>query len=206
MRRYWLPLYSSGRRQGLTNQDAEDATQEFLSGILTGKLLDNADPTKGRFRAYLLAAWKRFLIDQYRKQNSERRGGGAVTIALDFDAGERHWLALQSREPDPDRVFMRSWASSLLEEAKRRLREDYVRRNRQFLFDALQLWLTQSPSASDYRELAVQLNASLSSVKVSLHRLRTRFGALLREVIAETVDDPSDIDREISELLDIIRR
>lgn len=205
MRRYWLPLYSSGRRQGLSNQDAEDATQEFLSGMINGKLLDSADPTKGRFRTYLLSAWKHFLVDQYRKQNAERRGGQAVTLALNFEAGERHWLGLQSREPDPDRVFMRSWASSLLDEAKSRLRTDYTSRNRQSLFEALQPWLTQSPSASDYTELGTKLNSTASTVKVALHRMRTRFGSLLREVVAETVDDPSEIDREISELLHLLR-
>ncbi len=205
MRRYWLPLYSSGRRRGLSNHDAEDATQEFLCGMINGKLLDSADPTKGRFRTYLLAAWKRFLIDQYRKQNSERRGGEAVTLALNFETGEHHWLALQSREPDPDRMFMRSWASSLLGEAKNRLRTDYVQRNRQTLFDRLQPWLTQSPTAAEYDELGSQLNSSANTVKVALHRLRMRFGTVLREVIAETVDDPTDIDREINELLQLLR-
>lgn len=205
MRRYWLPLYSFARRQGLSNQDAEDATQEFLCGIVHGKLLDSADPSKGRFRSYLLSAWKRFLIDQFRKQNSERRGGEAVTISLNFDVGEQHWLAMQSREPDPDRIFMRSWATSLLEEAKTRLQADYNRRNRQALFEVLQPWLTQSPTAVDYKQLGMQLNSSASTVKVALHRLRTRFGTLLREVVAETVDDPADIDREISELLELLR-
>ena len=168
-------------------------------------MLDSADPTKGRFRTYLLAAWKRFLIDQYRKQNSERRGGQALTLAPNFEIGEQHWLALQSREPDPDRMFMRSWASSLLDEAKNRLRTDYARRNRQTLFDMLQPWLTQSPSAAEYSELGSHLKSSASTVKVALHRLRTRFGTLLREVIAETVDDPADIDREINDLLQLLR-
>lgn len=205
MGRYWLPLYSSGRRQGLSNQDAEDATQEFLCGMINGKLLDSADPSRGRFRTYLLTAWKRFLIDQFRKRNSERRGGGSVTITLNFEAGEQHWLALQSREPDPERVFMRSWASSLLEEAKLRLQTDYARRNRQTFFLALQPWLTQSPSATEYAQLGSQLNSSASTVKVALHRMRTQFGTLLREVVAETVDDPRDIDCEISELLQLLR-
>lgn len=205
MRRYWLPLYSSARRRGLSNQDAEDATQEFLGGMIDGKLLDSADPSKGRFRTYLLAAWKRFLIDQYRKQTAQRRGGQAVTLTLDFDAGEQHWLALQSREPDPDRLFMRSWATSLLDEVRERLRADYARRNRQPLFEALQPWLAQSPTAVQYTALGDLLNASASTVKVALHRLRTRFGTLLREVVAETVDDPGDIDREIHELLQLLR-
>ena len=204
MRRYWLPLYSSARRRGLSNQDAEDATQEFLGGMIDGKLLDSADPAKGRFRTYLLSAWKKFLIDQYRKQSSQRRGGQAVTYALDFQSGEKHWRALESREPDPDRVFMRSWASSLLEEVGDRLCADYARRNRQAMFEALQPWLTRSPSAAQYAEIGNRFNSSASAVKVALHRLRTRYGTLLREVVSETVDDPSDIDREIKELLELL--
>ncbi len=204
MRRYWLPLYTSARRSGLSDQDSEDATQEFLCGMIDGKLLESADPAKGRFRTYLLSAWKRFLIDQYRKQSAQRRGGQSITLSLDFQAGEQHWLTLQSREPDPDRLFMRSWASSLLDDVRCRLRREYATRNRLAHFEVLSPWLTQSPNADQYSELASHLNASPSAVKVALHRLRTRFGGLLREVVAETVDDASDIDREINELLQFL--
>ncbi len=206
MRRYWLPLYSSARRGGLSNQDAEDATQEFLICILDGKLLDTADPAKGRFRNYLLTAWKRFLVDQFRKQSAARRGGDATHLNIDFATGEKHWLALQSREPDADRLFMRSWATSLLEDVRSRLACEYARRNRQPLYETLVPWLTESPTAQKYNELANQLGISVSAVKVALHRLRTRFGSLLREVVGETVDHPADIDREIRELLELIRK
>lgn len=204
MKRYWLPLYSSARRRGLSNQDAEDATQEFLSGMIDGKLFESADPAKGRFRTYLLSSWKRFLIDQYRKQSAQRRGGQTVTHTLDFQSGEQHWLTLESREPDPDRLFMRSWASSLLDEVSRRLRAEYAQRKRLSLFDSLSPWLTKSPTAANYSELADQLNATASTIKVALHRLRTRFGSTLREVVAETVEDASDIDRELHDLLQYI--
>ena len=99
MRRYWLPLYSSARRRGLSNQDAEDATQEFLSGIIDGRLLESADPAKGRFRTYLLTAWKRFLIDQNRKATAQRRGGQFTSFAIDFNSGEEHCELLSRANP-----------------------------------------------------------------------------------------------------------
>jgi hypothetical protein len=37
-------------------------------------------------------------------------------------------------------------------------------------------------------------------VKVTVHRLRRRFGELVREQIAQTVDDPEAVDDEIREL------
>ena len=49
--------------------------------------------------------------------------------------------------------------------------------------------------------MASAINSTPSTVKVALHRLRTRFGAVLREAVAETVDDAADIDREIQDLL-----
>jgi RNA polymerase sigma-70 factor (ECF subfamily) len=43
-------------------------------------------------------------------------------------------------------------------------------------------------------------------VKVAVHRLRQRFGAILRLEIAETVLVPADVDAEIRELLRVLSR
>ncbi len=63
VRRYWQPLYSFARRRGYSSEDAEDATQEFLSNVISGHLLESADPAKGKFRAFLLTAWKRLFFE-----------------------------------------------------------------------------------------------------------------------------------------------
>lgn len=204
IRRYWFPLYSYARRRGLSSEDAEDATQEFLSRVLEGNLLGSADPAKGKFRSYLLTAWKRFLIDAYRKQKAVQRGGRARVGSLDVVSGEKQWQALSLRDHDPDRVFMLGWANAVLDEVRLRLCVDYERSNRKSIFEALVPKLTTQLDAADYSQLASQLGVSLSSVKVALHRLRQRYGATLREVILETVDDPKDVDTELRELLQLL--
>lgn len=206
IRRYWQPLYTFARKRGLGRQDAEDATQEFLSAVISGRLLEEADPAKGKFRSYLLTAWKRFLVDEYRKGRTLRRGGQAHVVSLDVQAGEQRWLELNSREPDPDRVFMRSWASSLFEEVHERLARDYSSNKRENVLQALLPSLTRNMDMAAYSELAEQLSLSPSAVKVALHRLRQRFGNYLREVVAETVEDPAEIDAELTELLDVLSR
>ena len=206
IRRYWQPLYSFARRRGLSSEDAEDATQEFLSRIISGDLLANADPAKGRFRTFLLTAWKRFLVDQFRREAAQRRGGAAQFVPLDVDRVERSWQELKSREPDPERLFMLGWATSLLDEVQLRLRRDYASADRSKVLNALLPNLTSTLDAAAYRQVAQELSLSTSAVKVALHRLRQRFGATLREVIAETVDDPAEVDAEIQELLHIITR
>ena len=201
IRRYWQPLYSFARRQGLSSEDAEDATQEFLSRILEGQLLAQADPARGKFRTYLLTAWKRFLIDSYRRRQAQRRGGQFHCHSLDIDRGEKSWQTIESREPDPDRLFLLAWAHSVLEQAQERVAQDYQRSGRQLIHAALIGKLSSPLSATDYAQLGHPLGLSASAVKVAMHRLRQRFASALREVIGETVDDPADIDVELRELL-----
>lgn len=204
IRRYWQPLYSFARRRGLSSEDAEDATQEFLSRIVDGDLLGQADPARGKFRTYLLTAWKRFLIDSYRRDTTQRRGGEWRPQALDVDRGEKGWQALQSREPDPDRLFTLAWANSVLDQARERVCHEYQQAGRQPVFAALIAKLSSPLDAAAYAQLGHPLGLSPSAVKVAMHRLRQRYGAALREVIAETVDDPADVDLELRDLLQAI--
>jgi RNA polymerase sigma factor (sigma-70 family) len=205
VRRYWLPLYSFARKRGLSSEDAEDATQEFLITFVDRHVLDRADPAQGRFRAFLLTAWKRFLVDQHRKHSAQRRGGDLQKLSIDFSHGEQYWTGMLTREPDPDRIFMRSWATSMLDAVRDRLRTEYSQRNKAPLFEALVPWLTESPTASQYQQLALDFTSSPSAIKVALHRLRSRFGATLRAMVEETVDSPADVDNEISVLLESLR-
>ncbi len=204
IRCYWHPLYSFARRQGLRCEDAEDATQEFLSGVVRGDLLRSADPAKGKFRTFLLVAWKRFLIDDFRRRQTLRRGGDVKLLSLDFGTIEQRWLELESREPDPDRLFTLSWANSLLDEVRGRLQASYSRRDRSTVFAALIPHLTETLTKPDYDRLANELSLSPSAVKVALHRLRQRFGQTLREVVLETLDDATEIDAEIAELRSVL--
>ena len=133
--------------------------------------------------------------------NAERRGGNCLIHSLDFDRGEKNWQSLQSRDPDPDRLFTLAWANSVLELARERVALGYQQAGKQNVFDVLIGTLSSPLGAEDYAQLGQQLGISSSAVKVAMHRLRQRYGGALREVIAETVDDPSEIDLELRELL-----
>ena len=55
-----------------------------------------------------------------------------------------------------------------------------------------------------YREVAAELGTSESVVKTTVHRLRERFGVVLRAEIADTVSSPDQIDDEVKHLLGVI--
>lgn len=203
IQRNWQPLYSFARRKGLGREDAEDATQEFLHELIRGDLLEKLDPARGKFRAFLLTAWKRFLIDDYRGKNAAKRGGDVSVFALDFGESESRWQKSVAREDDPEAMFNAAWATGLLDEARRRLSDEYSGPRAPTL-TALSPFLTRTPDADAYDRLAEELQSSPGAVKVALHRLRQRYGTTLREVVLETIDDPTDLDSEISELIRIV--
>src|SRR4051812_45113749 len=58
---YWYPLYAYARRRGYAPEQAQDLTQEFFAYVLEKELLARADPSRGRFRSFLLAVYTHYL-------------------------------------------------------------------------------------------------------------------------------------------------
>src|SRR6185503_6785057 len=72
----WYPLYAYVRRLGRSAEDAQDLTQEFFSRLLEKNWLAEADPTRGRFRTFLLATLKHFLANEWNRAHCLKHGGG----------------------------------------------------------------------------------------------------------------------------------
>jgi RNA polymerase sigma-70 factor (ECF subfamily) len=70
------------------NHEAQDFTQAFFAHLLDKGFVGEADPERGRFRAFLLTACKRFLINEWHKGRTAKRGGGRRPLSLDFESGE----------------------------------------------------------------------------------------------------------------------
>lgn len=203
--RYWQPLYYVARRQGLSPEDAEDALQQFFANLLSDSFLDKAHPTAGRFRSYLNVAWKRFLVDGYRMQAAQKRGGMVKHLSLNVAGLEPIWQAKSCHTPEIDQLFAASWAENILNQVRSQLSQEYAARGRCGLFALLIAHISQPLDSNGYKHLATQAELSSGAVKVALHRLRRRFGETLRQVIAETVASPAEIDAELDDLLAAIK-
>ena len=75
-RSYWYPLYAFVRRRGFGVEEAQDLTQEFFVRLLEKKALGSVDPSKGKFRSFLLALLQNFLNNEWDKGRRLKRGGG----------------------------------------------------------------------------------------------------------------------------------
>jgi RNA polymerase sigma-70 factor (ECF subfamily) len=197
---YWYPLYAYIRRHGKTAEAAQDLTQEFFARLLERDLFGAADPSRGRFRAFLLAACKHFLANEYDRDHAQKRGGGRPSVALDLGSAEGRYAREPAYTLTPEKLFERRWALTLLDRALARLREEFTARHKEELFDHLRVYLTGDRGAPGHRQAAEELGMSAGALKVAVHRLRQRYREVLREEIAHTVEGPEQVDEEIREL------
>jgi RNA polymerase sigma factor (sigma-70 family) len=203
-RAYWYPVYSVIRREGRTPQDAEDLTQEFFARLFARNDLQSVDPAKGRFRSFLLACVKHFLCNEWDRSQRLKRGSEFQHIPIDFEYAENRYHHEPAHEISPDRLFERNWAEILLQRVLDKLRREYVAAGKSDLFEAIQPYLEGEREDRPYTETARCLGMGLSAVKMSVLRLRRRYGELLRREIGDTVGDPRKIDEEIRHLFGVV--
>jgi RNA polymerase sigma-70 factor (ECF subfamily) len=199
-RDYWRPLYYFARRKGHRPEDAQDLTQGFIAGLLEKGGIARANPERGRFRTYLLSAFCHYLANQHREQMTQKRGGDRTILSLE-ESSEAGFLEQAVDDMTPEHLYERSWALSLLEKVMQQLRAEYSKADRAPLFEAIQPHLAGTSGRPGYAQLGASLGMSESAVTVAVHRMRRRYGELLREEIAATVATPEEVDDELRHLM-----
>ena len=196
---YWRPVYVFLRRQGIAQHDAQDLTQAFFADLIESRAYARADPTKGRFRSFLLGTLKHFVAHARDRDRAQKRGGGNVPVQLNEVAiCEAETYASRSNYQSADVVFEREWAASLARQALDRLAQEYELGGKGALFEALKSRLTTGEEAAiPYEELANRLGRTAAHLRVDVTRLRARYRAILREEVSGTVVDPQDVDEEL---------
>lgn len=199
-RTYWFPLYAYVRRRGHTKEDAEDLTQAFFARFLAKNYLEGLSAERGRFRAFLLASLKHFLVNEWKKSQRQKRGGGEPALSLDWQTADTQFQVAATGEPSPDKAFDREWAVALLAKVIERLRIECEAEERGRQFAELKLFLTAGKGALSHAAAARALGMDEGAVRVAVHRLRKRYRQLLREEIAQTLADPAAVDEEMRAL------
>jgi RNA polymerase sigma factor (sigma-70 family) len=205
-RTYWPPLYHYLRRDGYSVEDAKDLTQEFLSRFLHRDWLDHLHDQRGKFRSFLLTFLKHFLSDQRDRANAQKRGGGQQLISIDaYEAEEREALG-PVEGLSADQLYDRRWARAVMDEAARRLREEYAERGKAKLFEQLKDLQPGEHGARSYAEIGAALGLTEQAIKNARHAFNRRYAVLLRDEIAQTVADPSEVEAEVQHLKQIFAR
>ncbi len=212
----WLkrrPTYASGN----ASLDAKDMTQAYFAKLLSESHLSQADPLKGKFRNYLLASVKNFLIDHDLQQHRLKRGGQGQPLSLSenlthlnggpSETQERN-LSDTLRDPSSfplEAFFDREWAIAIVEQSIDEVRLEYLgtsgsvqdRERFQLLQSAIISPQIDEVSPDRWQELQWTANA----FRVALHRVRKRFRFFVQRRVASTLSNSSEIDAEIAYLI-----
>ncbi len=202
--RYWLPLYWYARRKTFAIDAAQDLTQAFFAHLMEKDLLAVATPERGRFRSFLLTAFRNFMINEWEKQKAKKRIID-LPFPLDFANADPRLSNDLIDNRSPENIYERDWAQTLLDQVVERLRCEYIRAGKKDIFNHLQCFLAGPNPLKPYSEAAQKLGMSDSGVKVAVHRMRNRYRTLLREEIAQTVATSADVEDEINHLFAVFR-
>lgn len=183
------------RRRVGSHALAEDLTQAFFIAMIERRIETQADPLRGRFRTLLLTALTRYLQNAEASRKVARRGGDQLHTDID-----EHATAVVDGEPDPEGVFLRHWALTVIERALASLRAETAAAGKSTLFDALRDYLVEAPDNDDYARLAAQFGMRPNTLAVAVHRLRQRLRACVRAELAQTVGCDDDVEAELQVL------
>ena len=156
--------------------------------------LQHADRNRGRFRSLLLKSLQNFLINAAEKTHAHKRGGDVEFISWDdwmAEAPSQLSIPVQALDSlPPERLFDLTWATTVVEHAFQRLREECESKGKLWLFQALSPHLTDERDEVSYAKLSAELGMAETAVKKQLHNMRQRYRSLLRDEVSQTVDRP----------------
>lgn len=206
-RLYWQPLHAFACRSGLGATDAEDATQSFFAEFLRHERFAIADPQRGRLRTFLCTAFANHLRDLHRRGTTATRGGSHVHVSIEAPR-TADTPPLDPADPhDPAREFDRSWALATMDAAITRLAATLAARGKAGTLAPYHGFLgIEAGGGEDYAATARAVGLSEGAVRVNVCRLRKEFRAALFDVIADTLDQPTDenIRAEVRTLIDAL--
>jgi len=199
---YWYPLYLFARRKGYSAEDAKDVTQALFQKLLDGDGLQGLDRGAGRVRSFLLQSLRNLMIGEWKKSQAQRRGGGAHHVSIDAEQGESRFRVEPSTDITPESEYERHYVCALLQQTAQRLKGEFEKAGRPHVFAALSEHIGGEGSKT-YAEISGELGMTVSSLKVTVHRMRARFRKLLIEEIEETVATPEEVDDEVAHLCQV---
>lgn len=205
LERYWKPVYLYLRRTGCDNEQAKDLTQGFFHEIVLGRrLLQKADPSKGRFRAFLLHALKQYVIDARRRQSVQVNIPTDKLVSLEIT--HQPLLPQSGSQWSPEECFLYAWKSAILDQTLADVKEDCISAGQEthwYVFrDHLLRPTFEGREPTLLRELCQRYNiASEKTASNMVITVKRRFQRLLKKRLRSTASSDTEADEELRDIL-----
>lgn len=208
--RYWKPVYCCIRRKGYDNESAKDLTQGFFHEVVLNRnLVQRADPTKGRFRSFLLHALKQYLLDVQRQEAAQKRIPKTKLVPLDVT--DPPLLPQPTQELDAEQCFNYAWKADLLDRVLTELKEWYHGQAMETHWLLFKDYLLQpslenrdAPSLTVLcRQFGIENETKASNM---IGTVKRKFQTVLREHIHQTVVSGNVAEEELREIFKFFKK
>jgi RNA polymerase sigma-70 factor (ECF subfamily) len=200
-RTYWFPVYALVRRRGADAESARDFTQEFFANMISRQAFGAARREIGRFRSFVAQCVRNFLADQWARSRALKRGGGVTILSLDAEIAEGRYMEVAGNE-SPEILFDRQWAEEILTGAGKKLAEELSASGRGMLLEVMAR--QGSPDSGGLAGEAERIGIPVITLRTQIHRARRRHAEIIRELVAETVASPLEVEDELRHLFSIM--
>lgn len=200
-RLYWYPAYAFVRRQQPTKSasDALDLTQEFFTHLIRRQDVKAANPDRGRFRNWLIQALRRFLINQWHYETAAKRDCREL-VWLDAEEAEERYRPESSDSADPERLYHRDCAMTLLRTAFAELQRECASRGWHW-FSEVHHVLMPGFDDESYGSIEHRVGLPANTLKGKVHWLRNRWRTLICDKLGAQGRSAAEIDEEIDSLI-----
>lgn len=204
VRRYWPAVYAYIRQAGRNVNDAADLTQSFVCDVVLHRnLFQKADPSRGKFRTFLLRSLENFLHDAHRHETRAKRAGDPSSLRLsnaDLVAAET------ANDLTPEQAFARQWNTTMILRALERVRIGCLAAGLDAHWRVFEARVVKPMLFGDekvgYAKLVERLELDDSGQAANMMvTVKRRFVRALVEEVGCTVGDPMQIEEELRDLL-----
>lgn len=207
---YWKAVYKYVRlRWNRPAGEAEDLTQGFFVELLERDFLARYDRAKSRLRTYLRLCVDSYVMNTEKAAHRQKRGGGAVHVALDFSAAEEE---VSRTAFDPARLaspegleefFEKEWVRSLFGAALEQMERECEARRKGVHFRLFEQYDLEDSGERrlSYGQLARQNGLSVTEVTNYLAWARREFRRMVLERLRELCGDEEEFRREARAVL-----
>jgi hypothetical protein len=204
---YWKPAYKYLRiKWQASNEDAKDLTQDFFTTAIEKNYFAAYDASKARFQTFFRTCLDRFVANQKKADQRQKRGGGAAHLSLDFAAAEDE-LSRQLPAPamSADEFFHREWVRSVFALALEALEQRCNQTGRELHFQLFERYDLQADSDAKitYANLATEFDLKVTDVTNYLATTRRDFRKLLLEKVRELTGTDDEFQSETRALLGV---
>jgi hypothetical protein len=206
LERYWKPVYCYLRRKGYRNEESKDLTQGFFHEIvLNRRLIERADPSKGRFRTFILHALKQYVIDMGRRESIQANIPQDKLIPLEI--AHLPILPQTISKWSPEACFHYAWKSAILDLTLAAVKEDCLHAGQETHWQVFRDYLLYPtleghdppPLKEIRRRYGLASERTASNMVITVKR---RFQRLLRKHLRSTVSSDAEADEEFRDFLE----